>query len=147
MRRVRVVAWHRLRHQPQTISSCSVSEQHLILLPSLLSLFAGLFSPYLNSRIKAKKFSFRLFWHDISRSNQFSSKNSLLRGPSGARGARRTVTGIIGRTYTVGLRLRECRSRSRRFFFRGLHGTDGSRYGPKRPYNRIRVLDFKMRHR
>ena len=37
------------------------------------------------------------------------------------RGARRTVTGI-SRTYTVSLRLRGCRSRSRRYFFEAPHG-------------------------
>lgn len=34
-------------------------------------------------------------------------------------GARRTVTGV-GRTYTVGLRLRGCRSRSRRYCFEAI---------------------------
>ena len=41
--------------------------------------------------------------------------------PLTIRGARRTVTGV-GRTHTVGLRLRGCCSRSRRYFVKACKG-------------------------
>ena len=53
-----------------------------------------------------------------------------------SRGARRTVMGISC-TYTVGLWLRGCCSRSHKYFFEALMVMDGSWYSSERPYNHI----------
>ena len=42
--------------------------------------------------------------------------------------------------FSISLRLRGCRSRSRRYFFEAPTFTDGSRYGPKRPYNCVEIV-------